>query len=247
MEKIKLSYWEKRHIEHVKNMTAKAVLNYNMIENGDKVLVAVSGGKDSIVMLDAMHGFQRFGKVNFEMEAIHIAVEDVPYQIDKSFFIDYCNEKNIIFHYKTIEAGIEKRGKKAPCFVCSWHRRKTLFTFAKENGFKKLALGHHMDDAVETLLINMAYHANISSLPGKLKMFDGAMYLIRPLILLRDQDTSKYAQIKNFENLTEECPYSDTTNRTTARNIITEMEKLHPGATENIFNSLKNISNEYLP
>jgi tRNA(Ile)-lysidine synthase TilS/MesJ len=228
-------------------MTAKAVLSYNMIDNGDKVLVAVSGGKDSVVMLDALYGFKRFGKVDFEMEAIHIAVDDVPYSVDKDFFTDYCQGKGIPFHYITISAGMEKRGKKAPCFVCSWHRRKRLFTFAKENGFKKLALGHHMDDAVETLLINMTYHANITSLPGKLKMFEGAMYLIRPLILLRDFETLKYAKIKGFENLSEECPYSGTTNRNTARNIIEQLEKLHPGAVANIFNSLKNISNEYLP
>ncbi len=247
MTKRKLSYWEKRHIEHVKNMTAKAVLGYNMIENGDKVLVAVSGGKDSLVMLDALHGFKRFGKIDFHLEAVHIAVEDVPYEINKDFITGYCKRINVPFHYLTIEAGIENRGKKAPCFVCSWHRRKTLFEFAKTNGFKKLALGHHMDDAVETLLINMAYHANVSSLPGKLKMFDGAMYLIRPLILLRDNDTQKYAQIKEFAELTEECPFADTTNRTTARNIIAGLEKLHPGAVANIFNSLKNISPEYLP
>ncbi len=243
----KLSYWDNRHIEHVKNHVAKAVQSYKMIERGDKVLVALSGGKDSMVLLDALAGFQKFGITEFKLEAVHIDVEDVPYSVSREYLEEYCSGLGVPFHFLSIEAGIERRGKKAPCFVCSWHRRKRLFTFAKSNGFAKLALGHHMDDAVETLLVNMAYHGNISSLPGKLKMFDGLLYLIRPLILLRDDDTRRYAAVKGFTSLTEECPYAGTTHRTVARNLLKEMSRLHPKAVENMFRSMNRIDNEYLP
>ena len=245
--KTKLTKYQNRHIEHIKNMTAKAIHQYQMIENGDKVLAAVSGGKDSLVMLEALAAFIRYKRVNFSLEAIHIDVKDVGYLVDHDFLKNHADQLGIKIHFKTIEAGIENRGKKAPCFVCSWHRRKTLFEFAKSNGFRKLALGHHLDDAVETLLINMAYHGHISSLPGKLKMFDGAMFLIRPLILLTDKDTKEYANIRKFPQLKKPCPYEDITKRTTSRKLIEQLETIHPKAKFNLFQAMKNIDREYLP
>jgi len=245
--KKKLTKYQKRHIEHIKNMTAKAINQYEMIEDGDKVLIAVSGGKDSLVLLEALAAFKKFKTINFEIEALHIDVEDVGYLVDDGFLKEYSEQLGVKMHFRTIKAGLEERGKKAPCFVCSWHRRKTLFEFAKSNGFQKLALGHHMDDAVETLMINMAYHGHISSLPGKLKMFDGAMYLIRPLILLTDKDTREFAAIRNFTKLKQTCPFEDVTKRTTARKLIEQLESIHPKAKFNLFNSMGNIDEEYLP
>jgi tRNA(Ile)-lysidine synthase TilS/MesJ len=242
-----LTKYQKRHIEHVKNKVAKAIVEFKMIENGDRVLVAVSGGKDSMVMLETLAGFKHYGVINYELEALHINVTDVPYQVDNDFLEDYCSKLNIKFTEKKVEAGIENRGRKGHCFVCSWHRRKTLFTFAKENGFQKLALGHHMDDAVETLLINMAYHGNISSLPGKLSMFEGAIDLIRPLILLTDKDTREFSRIRNYPPLKEPCPHEDITKRATARELIVQLEAIHPKAKFNLFNSMGNIDKEYLP
>jgi tRNA 2-thiocytidine biosynthesis protein TtcA len=246
-EKINLSYWQKRHVEHVKNQVSKAIMEFGMIDNGDKVLAAVSGGKDSLVMLEALAAFRRFNKVDFHLEALHMEVEDVPYEVDRDFLSDYADSLDVPLHYKNIKAGLEKRGKKAPCFVCSWHRRKNLFEFARNNGFQKLALGHHMDDAVETLLMNMAYHGHISSLPGKLRMFDGALYLIRPLLLLTDKDTQAFAKLRDFPALVHECPYADTTKRSTARELMESLEKIHPKASFNLFRSMQNIDEEYLP
>lgn len=242
-----LSYWQNRHIEHVKNQVAKAVMEFNMISDGDNVLAAVSGGKDSLMMLDALAAFRKFKKVSFHLEAIHIAVEDVPYQVDRKWLGGMANNLQIPLHFVTINAGIESRGKKAPCFVCSWHRRKALFEFAKENSFQKLALGHHRDDAVETLLINMAYHGHISSLPGKLSMFGGRMKLIRPLLLLTDKDAREYAGIKQFPKLVSECPFAGQTNRTTARKLMVALQEIHPKAVGNIFNAMQQIDEEYLP
>lgn len=241
------TYWDNRHIEHVKNHVAKAIMQYGLINQGDKVMVAVSGGKDSLVLLSALAAFRKFKKVDFHLEAIHIDVEDVPYEADKDFLTGYCNHLDVPFHFKQIEADIEHRGKKAPCFVCSWHRRKYLFEFTKKQGFQKLALGHHMDDAVETLLMNMAYHGHTSSLPSKLKMFNGALYLIRPLILLTDKETRKFADIMQFPELLTECPYADTTKRTTARQLIEALQDIHPKARQNIFKSMSQIDYEYLP
>lgn len=243
----KLTKYQKRHIQFVKNKIAKAIMDYKMINSGDKILVAVSGGKDSLVMLETLSTFKQFGKLDFEIEAVHIDVSDVPYQIDTDFLYKYSNDLGIKIHIEKVEANIENRGKKGHCFVCSRHRRKALFTYAEKHGFQKLALGHHLDDAVETLLINMAYHGNISSLPGTLSMFDGIINVIRPLILLTNKDTSEFANIRKYPALKEPCPYEDITKRTTARELIKQMETIHPKARFNFFNSMKNIDEEYLP
>lgn len=241
------SKYQIKHIEFVKNKLAKAVIDYKMIADGDKVLVAISGGKDSLVLLEALSAFKKFQKVEFDLAAIHINVSDVAYEVKRDFLLELSNSLDVKLDFVEIVAGIEDRGKKAPCFVCSWHRRKTLFTYAKENGFNKLALGHHMDDAVETLILNMAYHANISSLPSVLSMFDGVLSLIRPLILLTNHDTQEFANIKKYPKLKTECPFEDLTKRTTARNLIKQLEQIHPKAKQNLFNSLSNIDLEYLP
>lgn len=245
--KSSLSKYQIRHIEYVKNRVAKAIGAYQMIDKNDRVLVAISGGKDSLVLLEALSALRNYDFLQFELEALHINVEDVSYQVDREKLTSLADGLSVKLQIKNIQAGIENRGKKTPCFVCSWHRRKALFTFAVENGFQKIAFGHHMDDAVETLLINMAYHGNISSLPGKLTMFEDAIQLIRPLILLTNKDTSEFARIRKYPQLKAECPFEDTTYRKTARDFIKQLESLHPNAKRNLFNSLSNIDREYLP
>ncbi len=243
----KLSKFQTRHLEHVKNFVAKAVNDYKMIAPGDRVLAAISGGKDSLVMLETLSVLRRFNSFDYELEALHIDVADVPYQVDLEKLQELSEQLSVKMHVIQIEADLENRGKKAPCFVCSWHRRKALFEFARENRFKKLALGHHMDDAVETLLINMAYHGNISSIPGKLSIFDGVLHTIRPLILLTNKDTAEFSRIRSYPKLTTECPFGDETFRKTARDLITELKVLHPKAKWNLFNSMGNIDEEHLP
>lgn len=242
-----LSLYQKRHIEFVNNKVAKAVMDYKLIDNGDKVLVAVSGGKDSLVLLETLALIRRFGLVSYQVEALHIDIEDVSYGVHKESLINFCKSIDVEINFLSVKSNMENRGKKTPCFVCSWHRRKALFSYANENGFQKLALGHHMDDAVETLLINMTYHGNISSLPAKLSMFDGEINLIRPLILLTDKDTKEFANIRDFPKQTETCPFEDTTKRTTARELIKHFETIHPKASRNLFRAMTNIDLDYLP
>lgn len=245
--KLTLSKYQNRHIEFVKNKVAKALMDYKMVDKGDRILVAVSGGKDSLVMLEALAAVQKFDFVDFELEALHIDVEDVPYSVDTGFLKGFSEELKVKLHFVSLKADVGDRGKKSPCFVCSWNRRKTLFTFTQENHFQKLALGHHLDDAVETLLINMAYHGNIASMPAKLSLFDDRFQLIRPLILLTNKDAREFANIRNYPPLKNPCPFEDTTKRTTARELIRQLENIHPKARLNLFKSMGNIDEAYLP
>lgn len=245
--KTNLSKHQIRHIEYVKNHVAKAIGEYQMIDQNDRVLVALSGGKDSLVLLEVLSALKKYKFLDFELEALHINVEDVAYEAERLTLQHFTDNISVKLHVKNINANIEERGKKSPCFVCSWHRRKALFSYAVGHGFNKLAFGHHMDDAVETLLINMAYHANISSLPGKLDMFNGTLQAIRPLILLTDKDTTEFARIRDYPKLKVACPYEDKTFRQLAKELIRQLETLHPKAKKNLFKSLSNIDEEYLP
>ena len=242
----KLSKYQKRHVEFVNNKVAKAIIDNKLISNDDKVLVAVSGGKDSLVLLYALATLRQYGFFNYTIEAVHINMIDVDYSTNAEAVSELCNSINVKFTVINTESHIESREKKSPCFVCSWHRRKALFTYANEHGFKKIAFGHHIDDAVETLLINMAYHGNISALPAKLSMFNDEIFIIRPLMLLTNKDTQEFANIKNFPKQIKDCPYEDVTNRTVARNFIKQLKAIHPKANKNIYRSLKNIDFDYL-
>ncbi|PLX03225.1 MAG: tRNA 2-thiocytidine(32) synthetase TtcA [Marinilabiliales bacterium] len=241
------SKYQSNFIELVKNKVAKAINDYKLIDDGDRVLVAISGGKDSLCLLENLVAYQKFKKVNFQIGIIHINLTDMDYEIDKKLITEFCSKLDLNINFVNTFANIESRGKKSACFICSRNRRKTMFQYAKDNNFNKIAFGHHMDDAVETLIINMIYHANAASIPASLKMFSGEIEIIRPLILLTNKDTTEFAKIKNYPPLKKTCPYDDKTMRTTARNIIKSMEVINPNVRPNLLRALKNIDHELIP
>ncbi len=236
----------KSFLRKIINLSGKAINAHKMIEAGDKILVAVSGGKDSLSLVDILAERRKFLPIDYELHAIHIITDDVPYEIDKTYLSAFCKERNVSLHFINTHAGIEDRKDKKPCFTCSWNRRKELFDFALKNGFKKIAFGHHLDDAIETLMMNMVMHANISSIPPILNMFDGKIQLIRPLLYTTNAEMTQYAGIKQFTSLKKECPYEDHASRNTARQWINQFEKLNPQARINLFKSMSNIDDEYL-
>lgn len=238
---------EQAFIQKVRQTAGKAINQYKMIGADDKVMVAVSGGKDSLSLLEILSSRRKGMPITYELHAAHIITEDVPYQINTEWLQSFCDELGVTLHLVKTRANLETAGKKKPCFACSRNRRKELFQLTHSLGIKKLAFGHHLDDAVETLVMNMAQHANISSIPAQLEMFDGKLEVIRPLILLTDAEMKQYADLLRFESLKRECPYEDHTIRLKARNIVEQMTSINPKARINIFNSMKKIDFEYLP
>ena len=139
----------------------KAIHDYHLIEDGDRILVGVSGGKDSLALLEVLAMRAKDPKQNYTVIAAHIAVGDVAYEVDGEYLRAFCERLDVEYVYRTIRVDTTVNPKKPACFVCSWHRRKMLFDIAKEYDCKKLALGHHRDDAVESLLMSMMFNGTI--------------------------------------------------------------------------------------
>ncbi|MCU4162534.1 tRNA lysidine(34) synthetase [Carboxylicivirga caseinilyticus] len=234
-------------VQKIRQTVGKAINQYNMISADDQIMVAVSGGKDSLALLEILSSRRKALPIHYHLHAAHVITEDVPYQIDVEWLKEFCDGLDVTLHLIYTKANLETAGNKKPCFACSRNRRKELFQLTNELGIKKLAFGHHLDDAVETLVMNMAQHANISSIPAQLDMFDGKIKVIRPLIFLTNNEMKHYADILGFPSLKRECPYEDHTIRYKARAIVEQMTEMNPKARINLFNSMNKIDFEYLP
>ena len=237
-------------VDNLQKKVISTVHAHQMIAKNDRILLAVSGGKDSMVMLETFIEKRRKIPFDFQLFVAHITDKKKNYITDTQLIEDYCKENNIEYIEREIEIEENKNGKhkdKSFCFLCSWTRRKALFLITKEYNINKLVFAHNLDDAIETLLMNMVYHGSISSLPFKVTMFEGRVELIRPLLAIENKDLETYAQLRGFPNEMKRCKYVDITKRTDMRNIIDTLNKMNPLARKNIFRSMSKQFPEYLP
>lgn len=237
----------KKQFLKLSRKVGKTLQEYDMIEKDDRVLVGLSGGKDSMILLETLADRRRHLPFNFELEAVHVSATNIGYEMDTGYLQTFCDELNVSLHLEEIEVDLTIDSKKTPCFICSWNRRKRIFELTKELDCNKVALGHHKDDAIQTVLMNMIFHGSISSLPQKLSMFDGRIRLIRPLLFIPENELTSYANLREFRKQEKSCPYEGSTNRETIEQLIREIDKIYPNARRNIFRSMDNIYEEYLP
>jgi tRNA(Ile)-lysidine synthase TilS/MesJ len=221
--------------------------DHSLIKEGDHLLVGLSGGKDSMILLEALAERLSAVPFNFSISAAHIEATGIGYETNKGKLSSFCDSLDIPLHYRSIEPDLEKDPSKNACFICSWHRRKVLFTLTKELNCNKLALGHHRNDAIETLLINMIFHGSISSLPYSLEMFDGRIQLIRPMMDLDERMLDEYAGLNDLVKVEKSCPHEDSTQRENIAQLLRQVEELHGKGPYNIFKSMDKIFEEYLP
>jgi len=239
---------DKKLINSIQKTIDFAIEKHKMITANDIVLVGLSGGNDSFTLLDCLATRQKYYPTKFKLIATHINISNIPYAINQEFMEQFCKDRNVEFHFIEKKIEIDKdKARNNPCFICSWNRRKLLFNFAQQLNCNKIALGHHKDDAIETFLLNMMYHSSISSLPAILKMFDGTMDLIRPMIYLSKSEISEYSKIKNFPDQKLTCSFDHITKRNEMSMLLRGMEILNPNVRENIFKAMDNICEEYLP
>ena len=225
----------------------KGVVKYRLIDDGDKILVGLSGGKDSLALLELLAKRSRILKPKFSVVAVHVSMTNIPYQADLDYLRNYAEELSVPFiHYETsFDPSTDTR--KSPCFLCSWNRRKALFTVAKEQGCNKIALGHHMDDILETLLMNITFQGAFSTMPPKLAMKKFDMTIIRPMCMVHESDLEEMASVRAFKKQIKNCPYETQSNRTDMKGVLKQLETLNPEARYSLWGSMTNVQEELLP
>jgi tRNA(Ile)-lysidine synthase TilS/MesJ len=183
---------------------------------------------------------------HFTVEALHVRMENIHYKTDTTYLQSFCDRLNVPLHIITTsfsttpDGSPSGKGKQKPaCFLCSWQRRKQLFNLAQELGCTKIALGHHQDDIIHTALMNLTFQGHFSTMPAKLKMRKMPLTIIRPLCLCQEADIKAYAEQQGYEKQLKQCPYENTTNRTTASELFAHIQQLNPEARYCIWRALE--------
>jgi tRNA 2-thiocytidine biosynthesis protein TtcA len=240
---------EKRLFKQLKHNTGDAVLRYNMIEDGDRVMVCLSGGKDSYTMLEVLMALQKKAPISFELIAVNLDQKQpgFPEQILPAYLEDLGIEYHIVEQdtYSIVKEKVPEG--KTTCGLCSRLRRGILYSFAEKIGATKIALGHHQDDIVETYFLNMFFNGQLKSMPPKLLSDNKKHVVIRPLALCREQDIAAYAAIKDYPiipcNL---CGSQENMQRKKVKAMIGQWELDAPGRTEMVMRSLQNVVPSHL-
>jgi len=229
---------------YISKRVGKAIMDYGMIQNGDKIAVAVSGGKDSLTLLRVLKDRQAFVPIKYELLAVHIDL-GYPCQHPK-ILAEYFKSQGINYHIEKVDILKGKTRKDITCFWCAWNRRKALFQAADRFGCSKVALGHHHDDIIETILLNLFFNGEISAMAPRQELFKGKIVLIRPLAYVEEKMIRRFAKEAGFPHEKCSCPNSDTSSRTKIEKIIKGLEKTCPDVKKNIFRSIKRIKKDYL-
>ena len=238
---------EEKTIRRIERRFSKGVVQYGLIEEGDKILIGLSGGKDSLALVELLGKRARIYKPRFSVIAVHVVMKNIPYQSDIEYLKTYCESFGVPFVQYETSFDPTTDTRKSPCFLCSWNRRKALFTVAKEQGCNKIALGHHMDDILETLLMNITFQGAFGTMPPRLVMRKFDMTIIRPMCLVHESDLSDMARVRGYRRQIKNCPYESQSNRSDMKEVLKSLEKLNPEARYSLWGSMTNIQEDLLP
>jgi tRNA 2-thiocytidine biosynthesis protein TtcA len=243
------SYEANKLAKRLRRMVGEAVADYGMIADGDKVMVCLSGGKDSYALLDVLLYLRERAPVDFDLVAVNLDQKHPGYP--EHVLPDYLTRLGVPFRieqqdtYSTVKRLIPEG--KTMCSLCSRLRRGVLYRVAGELKATKIALGHHRDDALETFLLNLFFSGQLKAMPPKLRSDDGKHVVIRPLIYCEEADLAAYAEQKQFPiipcNL---CGSQETLKRNEMKQLLREWEKRYPGRVETMLNSLKHVRTSHL-
>ena len=234
-------------VNEIKRLTGKAIHNMDMIRDGDHVMVAVSGGKDSLSLLWLLKERIKRVPIDYRLTAVHVDPGFGANSADQmtSFFSAHD------FEFRVIESDIGPKAHGAqnrenPCFLCSRLRRKLLFQTAEKVGCNRMAFGHHKDDLIETFFLNVFYGASISTMVPVQDFFGGKLTVIRPFYLVDEALIRRYAQLMDWPEINLDCPTAGSSKRGEIKNMLKHFYKSNRKIKGNIFHALQNVNTEYL-
>lgn len=245
----------------------KACADYRLIEDGDHILIGLSGGKDSLALTELLGARSKIYKPRFQVTALHVRVKERDYHSDLSYLESFCSQAGVPFIVRDTEIGenptgvagptasavLQRSGPTAqrsyanPCFLCSWYRRKTLFNVAQELGCNKIALGHHRDDLIETMLMNLIYQGSFATMPPMLLMEKMPLRIIRPLCLIDEELLIAHAAEQGYEKQTVLCPFEHVSSREKAKELLAQIKAMNPEAMDSMYGAMSNVKEAYLP
>ncbi|MGC4028891.1 MAG: tRNA 2-thiocytidine(32) synthetase TtcA [Steroidobacteraceae bacterium] len=244
-----LSGTKRRLAAHIRGLTGKAIEDYAMISEGDRVMVCLSGGKDSYTLLDMLMSLQRSAPVEFSLVAVNLDQKQPGFP--EHVLPEYLRSLAVPFHiieqdtYSVVKRLVPEG--RTLCSLCSRMRRGALYRYAAENGITKVALGHHRDDIVETLFLNLFFGGKLKAMAPKLRSEDGRHIVIRPLAYVAERDIARYATAREFPiipcNL---CGSQENLQRAAVKRMLAQWEAEHPGRTESLFTALRNVEPAHL-
>jgi tRNA 2-thiocytidine biosynthesis protein TtcA len=239
----------KRLQARLRGLVGKAIEDYRMIEDGDRVMVCLSGGKDSYTLLDVLLSLQRSAPVRFELVAVNLDQKQpgFPAHVLPAYLQSLGVAHHVIEQdtYRVVKRVVPEG--RTMCGLCSRLRRGALYRYAAENGVTKVALGHHRDDIVETLFLNLFFGGRLKTMPPKLLSEDGRHVVIRPLAYVAEREIERYARARAFPIIPcRLCGSQEHLQRVAVKNMLAEWEREHPGRTEAIFSALRNVATSHL-
>jgi len=235
--------------KRLRHEVGRAIEDFGMIEEGDKVMVCLSGGADSYTMLDILQRLQKRAPISFELVAVNLDQKQPGFP--EYVLPEYLEQAQVKYHILeqdtySVVTEIVPEGK-TMCGLCSRLRRGILYTFARRNGFTKIALGHHRDDMIETLFLNMFYGGKLKSMPPKLLSNDGENIVIRPLAYCKEKDIKQYAKQQAFPIIPcTLCGSQDNLQRQVIKEMLQDWDRNHPGRIETIFSSMQTVVPSHL-
>jgi tRNA 2-thiocytidine biosynthesis protein TtcA len=234
---------------HLRGLAGKAIEDYKMIEAGDRVMVCLSGGKDSYTLLDLLQSLKRDAPIDFELIAVNLDQKQPGFPAH--VLPEYLAARQIPFHiieqdtYRVVKRIIPEG--RTMCSLCSRLRRGALYRFAGEHGITKIALGHHRDDIVETLFLNLFHGGRLKAMAPKLRSADGRHIVIRPLCYIAERDIARYARGRAFPLIPcDLCGSQPNLQRATIKRMLAAWEAEYPGRTASIFSALRNVQPAHL-
>ena len=217
----------------------KALKEFGLIEEGDRILIGLSGGKDSLYLVETLGKQQMISRPKITVDAIHIRMTNIKYESDTKYLEDFCLRFGVRLHVVTTGFDQSTDNRKSPCFLCSWNRRKQIFLKAQELGCNKIALGHHQDDILHTALMNQIFQGHFSTMPARLVMRKMPITIIRPLCMEAEADIKAYAEKNGYEKQKALCPFETDSHRSDVAGLFRQIEDMAPEARFSMWNALK--------